>query len=93
MAFPVETINTRPGRQARAITPNDSGDLRLSNQDGTKTECRSLYVGGAGDVAILASGDTASVVWKAVPAGAIVPVEARTVLATGTTATNIVAIY
>lgn len=70
-----------------AITPNDSADLSIFT--------RAIYVGVAGDVACIGSADglTASIVFKAVPAGTVLPVAARRVFATGTTATNLVALY
>lgn len=55
--------------------------------------CRALWIGGAGDVAIIASNDTAVVVLKGVPAGTSLPIAAKSVLAANTTATDIVALY
>lgn len=54
--------------------------------------CRGLYVGTGGDVtAVLEQGSTA-VLFKAVPTGAILPICATRVKATGTTATDLVAL-
>ena len=81
------TANTRgtlPGEGAAAVTPNDSTDLT--------TIARALYVGGAGDVKIDAA-DGSTVTFVGVQAGSIIPVRAARVYATGTDATNIVAIY
>lgn len=66
-----------------AVTPSDS----------TVVGCRSLYVGGAGDVAILAYGDTAAVTLSAVPAGTILPISCAKVMLTNTTATLMVALF
>lgn len=63
-----------------AVTPSDSVAL----PDGV----RALYVGVSGDVAVLAVGDTVSQVFKACPVG-VLSVFPKKVLATGTTATNI----
>jgi hypothetical protein len=52
-----------------------------------------LYIGGAGDVSVKGPQMGAAVVFKAVPAGMILPVEVTSVMSTGTTATDIVAIY
>ena len=73
-----------PATRAAAVTPSDTVDLpRIS---------RSLYVGVAGDVKVdMADTDTA-IVFKAVPAGTFMPVRAKRVYATGTTATNLVAL-
>ena len=65
-----------------AVTPSDS----------TLVGCRSLYVGGTGDVAITAH-DGTSATFSAVPAGTILPVYCTTVKSTGTTATLIIALY
>lgn len=93
MPTPVETPNTRPATRLRAVTASDSTDLRLTDSDGRVAECRSIFVGGAGNVAILASGDTAAVTITGVAAGSVIPVEARRVMSTNTTATAIVAMY
>ena len=70
-----------PATHGFAIVPNN--DIALSEVT------RALYIGTAGDVAVLlASG--ASVTLSNVPAGALLPVRAQRVLATGTTANAIV---
>lgn len=53
---------------------------------------RALYVGGAGAVAITTAGGT-DVVFAAVPAGTTLRVAGTKVKATGTVATNIVALF
>jgi hypothetical protein len=75
-----------PAARVRAVTPSDSQDLPL---DG----CRGLYVGGGGDVRLIAAGDAAAVTFANVADGSVLPVQAARVLSTGTTATNIVALY
>ncbi len=72
-----------PARKLVAVTPSDATLLQ---------GVRGLYVGVTGDVAVLAVGDSAAQTFKAVPAGAILPVEAAKVMATNTTATNILAL-
>lgn len=72
-----------------AVTPNDSADLTLPNGFVGTTY---LYVGVSGDVAVVtAAGD--SVTLKSVAAGYFHPVSVRKVLATGTTATDILAAF
>lgn len=93
MAAPVETPDVRPAQKLRAVTASDSTDLRLTDADGKVSECRGLYVGGAGNIAILAPGDASPVTLSGVPAGTFLPVSARRVYSTGTTATGIVALY
>lgn len=73
-----------PAGTLAAVTPSDSTDLG---------SCRALYVGGAGNVAVLAAGNSAAVTLVSVSAGTILPVRVRKVMSTNTTATNIVALY
>jgi hypothetical protein len=61
--------------------------------DSTVVGCRALYVGGTGDVAILAVGDTAAVTLSSVPAGALLPIACQKIMSTNTTATNMVAFF
>lgn len=70
---------------AFAVTTSDTVDL-------PNGPCRSLYIGVAGDVTLIPSKSGQSVLFKAVPVG-ILPVQASRVLAAGTLATNIVALY
>ena len=67
-------------REGKAVTTSDS----------TAVKYRALYVGGAGDVAVTTLGDSANVTFKSVPAGTTLWISCVKVLATGTTATNIV---
>jgi len=72
---------TGPGTDAFTITPSDTTSFT--------TNARSIYVGGAGDVTIVTPVGTV-VTFKAVPVGSILPVQARRVNTTATTATNLV---
>ena len=70
-----------PAVHAVAITPNNGADLAYAT--------RSIWVGGAGDVAVVTiGGDT--ITFFGAGAGSIIPIRAARVLATGTTATNLV---
>lgn len=72
-----------PAKHAAVITPNDSADLAATT--------RGIYVGSSGDLAVITvSGDT--VTFPNVPGGAIFPICVTRVLATGTTANNLVAL-
>ena len=74
-----------PARRAAAIVPSDSTDL--------PNVTKAIYVGTAGDVVLRAVfTDTVSVTFKNVQPGMILPVCAKRVMATGTTATNLVAL-
>lgn len=70
-------------RKLATVTPHNSNELPETP--------KALYVGGAGTIAIIAEDDTVAVTLT-VPAGAILPIRARIVQATGTTATGIVAL-
>lgn len=74
------SLQRYPATYAFAITPHDSTDFASA--------CRGIYVGGAGDITAIVKG--VAVLFKAVPVGAILPVSATRVNATGTTATNLV---
>ena len=65
-------------------TPSDTVDLNFKT--------RALYIGGAGNVAILNALGVA-VVFIGLPVGAILPIVTGRVMLTNTTATNIVALY
>ena len=72
-----------PANDAAAVTP---GTSQLSKMT------RALYVGGAGNVNVtMVNGQT--VLFSGVPAGTILPIRVDYVLATSTTATNIVALW
>ena len=73
-----------PALRATAVTPSDSTEL---------TGVRALYVGGAGNVAVVLNEDSAAVTFVAVPAGSILPLAAIKVMSTNTDATDIVALY
>jgi hypothetical protein len=67
-----------------AVTPHNSNNLPAG--------CRALYVGGAGDIAVVGYDDVA-VTFTGVVAGTILPLAAKRVNATNTTATLIVALF
>jgi hypothetical protein len=77
---------TAPAENAVAVTAHDT------DPTGAKY-CRGLYIGGAGDVVVTMLGEGTDVVFKAVPAGTILPIRVERVDGTNTTATDIVAIY
>ena len=84
-------MSASPAAGAVAVTPSDTVNI----PSGT---CRALYIGGPTggqyvDVVVMPAGYSASVTFKNVPVGSILPVNATRVLATGTTATFIVALY
>lgn len=76
--------------RAAAVTPSDTADIPAVT-GGTNNGCV-LYVGGAGNLKVLTVGGD-EVTLTAVPVGTFVPVQVLRVFATGTTATNIVALW
>lgn len=74
-----------PSRRCRAITPSDTVAL---------TEVpKAFYVGTGGDVTLIASDDTDPVTFMNVPDGGLVDVRPKKIMATGTTASNIVGLF
>ncbi len=74
-----------PADEAAAVTPSDTVDIPLAN-------VRALYVGTAGDVTVNMKLTGSTILFKAVPAGAWLPIRVTRVLSTGTGASNIVAL-
>ena len=72
-------LNFATYQTAVAITPSDSAAQQY----------RSIYVGGAGNVAVKTLGGN-TVTFTAPPVGTVLPVEVSQVLATGTTATLLI---
>lgn len=75
------SVASGPAKRAVAVTPSNSTSF---------AECRALYVGVSGDVTAVVNGT--AVLFTAVPVG-ILPVYCTRVNSTGTTATDIVALY
>lgn len=73
-------------RNGVAITPHDTNASITGSPN-------AIYVGGAGGITCRLSGDSADVAFAAVPVGTILPIEPTLVRSTGTTATNLVALY
>jgi hypothetical protein len=73
-----------PSVSWRAITPSDSTNLPGG--------CRSIYVGGAGNIAIVSQSNEV-VTLTAVPVGTVLPVSPKRVNATNTNATLLIALY
>lgn len=77
-----------PATGAAAVTPSDSADLAARP--------RAIYVGTGGDLAVTmldATGAAANVVLPDVPDGALLPIRPTRVLAAGTTASGLVALW
>lgn len=65
------------------VTPSNTADLAVASD--------ALWIGGAGDLAVV-QGNGVATTLAAVPAGSWLPLQARRINATNTTATNIVAL-
>lgn len=80
-----------PFKSNQDATKYNSGAAVTTDDTALIPVTRGIYVGGAGDVKVqFADGTTATL--KAVPLG-LYPLQVQQVFATGTTATNIVALY
>ena len=80
-----QTALTSPARNGFSVTPDDGTDLPVN--------CRSLFIGGAGDLSAILVGDSSPVTFKNISPGSILPISAKRVLTTLTTATDIVGLY
>ena len=76
--------NINSSMKAFAISKSNTADFEFL--------VRGIYVGGAGDVAVVNPDDSVCV-FVGVPAGTILPVQARRVNETSTDATNMVGLY
>lgn len=77
--------------RAAAVTTSDTVDIPSVN-GGTDNRGPVLYIGGAGNVRVLTEGGD-DVIFYGVAAGQFLPVHVVRVFATGTSATNIVALW
>ena len=73
-----------PAREATLVVPDDAVDLGNTS--------RSICVGSTGDIAVHMVGESVPIVFKSVPVG-ILPIRADRILATGTIASDIVALW
>lgn len=70
------------------ITPHNTNSLARPTQG--------IYVGGAGNVTIISLDDASAsspITFVAPPVGSILPVKTKRIMLTGTTATNLVALF
>ena len=73
---------TSPAQSCFAITPADDQDLAQAT--------KAIYIGQAGDVRLLALQDAEAVTFLNVAAGSVLDVRARRILATGTSASDMI---
>lgn len=74
-----------PPAGALEVTPDDNVDLA--------TASRGFYIGGGGDLTVIMLDGGNQVTLKGINTGQILPLRVSRVMATGTTATNIVAVF
>ena len=74
-----------PANSFSAVTPSDTADLN--------GYCRGLYVGTAGNVALIGQPGSSTITFVGVQSGTVLPIRASRVMSTNTTASNIVALY
>jgi len=79
-------LASAPGSRGFVVTPNDGADLAR--------ETVGLWVGGTGTLTVVLAGDAAGVttLFSGIPAGTWLPLAVKRVMATGTSATLIVAV-
>lgn len=75
---------TSPGVRATPVVPSDTADL--------PTIGKALYVGTGGTIVMRGLGDADARTWAKVPDGAMIPFRAARILATGTTAADLLVI-
>lgn len=85
-AIPAKDDASSPARNSYAITPHDTNEIGTYLPKG-------LYVGTGGTIVMLLDEDKVASTFVNVPDGAVLPVRARIVQSTGTTASDILALY
>lgn len=81
-----------PNVQPFEVVAQDAVAVTAADSDLAGGACRSVWVGGAGNLAVkTAAGNI--VVFTAVPAGTLIQLKCIQIRATSTTATNLVALY
>jgi hypothetical protein len=75
--------------QFSAVTKSDTAVLTYNNH---AARAKAIFVGGAGDLVIKNDLDT-SVTFQNLAAGTLLPVSTTRVMSTGTSATNIIALF
>jgi hypothetical protein len=77
--------------RAATVTPSNTVDIPYVGGGDIKWDCV-LYIGGAGSLRVLTAGED-DVTFFNVAAGTFLPVQVKRVFVTGTSATNIVALW
>lgn len=79
---------------SHAVPITTSDTVQIKDANGAVIQTRGIYVGGAGNIAVLMDKKgAAAVTFTGVPVGTILPIETSQVMATNTTATLLLALY
>ena len=82
--------NTNPAERANEVTKSDS--ISIMNSSSVAEMPRALYVGGGGSITLV-TGDNDTVTLMGVLGGSLLPIRVKRVNNTGTSATDIVALF
>lgn len=74
-----------PATGAEPITPSNTVEMDAIS--------RGIYVGVGGDIVVVPASGDGTILFKGAVAGSIIPIRAKRVNATGTTATDLVSLY
>lgn len=86
MAAAVDQYGTSsgPSSWAESVTPSDTVDVQSVS--------RAVYVGGGGDLRVVMYPSANQITFTQVPSGTVLPIRISRVMATGTSATNVVSL-
>lgn len=82
--FPYPPSLTSPITRGAAVTPDNDNDLA--------TPSRALWVGTGGNISLILADDSAAITLTNIPDGTLLPVRAKRIRSTSTTASGIVAL-
>lgn len=85
-------VADEPFRAYAAVTTSDATTYGIPGATNPRP-IEALYIGVTGDVSLVGQDQATAAVFKAVPAGTVLFVSPYQIKATGTTATNILALY
>ncbi len=83
-------VNLATASDARVIAKSDTVEVATPTPG---LRCNAIYVGGTGDITAKFRAGEATVLFSAIPVGAILPIGPEFVMSTATTATLMVALY
>lgn len=82
--MPTAPTDISPARGGQAVTTSDST---------TYAPTRAVWVGGAGNLAVVMVDQSAAITLTGVAAGTLLPISVTKIMSTNTTATNITALW